>query len=173
MAQFSWLPACHLAGCWLRPAPAIGACLGLGLAACTGTGVPGAGAVAEMKPTRTLRIFALVLLAEAFIAYQRNELGAAAEEGDLEKVRALLASGTPVDDRDDAGRTAMHHAARSGYYAVLELLIEKGGDLNARTATGHTPLHEAAAESQLETAKILVESGADTHVQVSDKPPKS
>jgi ankyrin repeat protein len=101
-------------------------------------------------PACLLAVLLGAVASSAFDAdYHKHELAIAAEQGSMESVVRLLDAGEDIDERDAAGRTAMHHASRMGHTEVLELLIAKGGDVNARTATGHTPLHEASATSQL------------------------
>ena len=56
-------------------------------------------------------------------------------------VRSLVEAGAEVDCRDDAGRTAVFHAARRGLVAVLEALIaDAGADVNAADTLGQTAL---------------------------------
>jgi hypothetical protein len=61
------------------------------------------------------------------------DLFSAAEHGDVDAVRALLASEPDlVRARDDTGATALHVAAFHGHHEVAEALLAAGADVNAR-----------------------------------------
>src|SRR5690349_1518038 len=70
-----------------------------------------------------------------------NNLIAAAKRGDVEEIRTILQShGALINEMDDLGATALHHAAFGGHRAAVELLVERGADINARdTRFGATP----------------------------------
>jgi ankyrin repeat protein len=59
-------------------------------------------------------------------------------------VELLLKKGAAVDTRDEAGRTALHYAARRGHEELLQLLLEKEAAVHARDDEGRTGLHYAA-----------------------------
>jgi hypothetical protein len=56
----------------------------------------------------------------------------AAKIGALEDVRAVV-GGHPelINKKDEAGATALHHAAFGGHRRVVEFLVEHGADVNA------------------------------------------
>ena len=57
----------------------------------------------------------------------------AAKRGDLEEVKDILrAHPETINQRDEGGATALHHAAFGGHQTVAELLVEHGADINAR-----------------------------------------
>ena len=60
----------------------------------------------------------------------------------IEAVKQHLAAGTDVNARDKLDRTALHHAASSGFKKIAELLIAKGADVNAQDKHGKTPLDD-------------------------------
>ena len=65
--------------------------------------------------------------------------------------------------RDNAGRTALHHAVlnpRAGA-ALVEVLLEAGADPVAADRTGDTPLHYAARVGDSESVEALLAAGAD------------
>lgn len=74
------------------------------------------------------------------------ELLAAAERGDLESVKRLLAKGVPVDAKDPSGWTALVFAVKAANQAMVDLLIAEGASVDFQTATkaGNTPLHFCA-----------------------------
>lgn len=80
-------------------------------------------------------------------------------------LRAL--EGSPVDERDSKGRTALHLCAQKGKGAIARLLLRLGADVNARDSSGLSPLHLAAEADMAGMARLLLESGADPN-QVDD-----
>jgi len=66
-------------------------------------------------------------------------LVSAGEPRTREGVRLALQLGNDVHATDPDGNTALHHAARLGYPAVVELLIEHGGELYWRNNNGASP----------------------------------
>lgn len=90
------------------------------------------------------------------------DLAKAAASGNQDTVRALLAGGAAVEDKDESEWTALHHAAAGGFTAVASLLLDRGADPNARDAFEMTPLHWAATLGRAEVAGLLARRGART-----------
>jgi ankyrin repeat protein len=65
----------------------------------------------------------------------------AAKRGAAEEVRALVHSHPElINDRDELGATALHHAAFGGHRLVARLLVQHGAQINAPDAEfGATP----------------------------------
>jgi ankyrin repeat protein len=83
----------------------------------------------------------------------------AVQAGLIDRVRALLEGGTPVDASDDSGRTPLHHAIMSEQEALVRLLIERGADINARDKVGNYPL--ILLNDTPEIARLLLAAGAN------------
>ena len=84
----------------------------------------------------------------------------AAEAGEEDQVRSLLASGADATLASFSGWTAVHGAAECGSVAVLSMLAEAGADLSARASSGKTPLDIARQYKQPAAASLLLEQGA-------------
>ena len=68
----------------------------------------------------------------------------AAKRGDVAKVRAIFQSHAElinlINQRDETGATALHHAALGGHCDVVRVLVEHGADINAADSKfGATP----------------------------------
>jgi len=88
----------------------------------------------------------------------------AAGDGDLEKVKSLLAAGYPINAFDEAlSCTPLHCAAKENQVHIVRYLIDAGADVNAREEEriGNTVLRDVAGNCSFEMAKTLVDAGAD------------
>jgi uncharacterized protein len=120
-----------------------------------------------------------------------GELLQAAASGELDLVKKLIASGTPVDSRRPYGDTPLITACRSAQsqattpkiesgttfraeapdsaarlLETAEFLIDKGADLNAADALlGRTPLMTAVAGANWDLASMLIRKGADVNIK--------
>lgn len=96
----------------------------------------------------------------------KSELHSAAQNGDLTRVRQLLAHGRSPNAFDDIAMTPLHYAAMSGHIDIMRLLLQAGADVNAHDEAriGNTPLRKVASNCSLAVAMFLVDSGADPRV---------
>ncbi len=86
----------------------------------------------------------------------------AAMQGDLAKVRALLAQQNDVNVAQGDGMTALHWAADRGDVAMTTLLLRSGAKLTGTTKNGgYTPLHVAARAGHGAVVQALLAAGAD------------
>lgn len=96
----------------------------------------------------------------------------AAANGRPDKVSEAIAGGSGVDDVDDRGETALHHAVRHGSLQCVQQLLKLGADASAPTRGSqsllHTPLHTAVRAARKRTAaesvaivRALLAAGAD------------
>lgn len=76
--------------------------------------------------------------------------------GRPEIVLALIANGADIHVRDEAGRTALHHAALSSEPAVLAMLLDAGAQVDAVDDEGYTPLAWACAHGNIGAARLLL-----------------
>jgi len=91
----------------------------------------------------------------------------AAEAGDIELVRALLAAGAEVDPTTRIGAyTPLHLAAAADRAEVVVALLEAGADPAAATETGEVQaLHFAAAAGNVKAIRALLDAGADVNAR--------
>lgn len=89
----------------------------------------------------------------------RSELCSASQEGDVEKVRSLLAQGCSIhessEDLVDYVRDAFLLAARNRRLDVLKLLIQHNCDVSKRTLNGNTALHLISFDPEIKSKPII------------------
>jgi hypothetical protein len=90
---------------------------------------------------------------------QDQQLLEAAEEGDLEQVKAALAHGADIEARDEDGDTAICLAVAEGHMDVVDMLLEVGADVNVRGSERFTLLHWAAYGGNALAVDKLVKLG--------------
>jgi len=71
---------------------------------------------------------------------RRSILLAAAESGNVEAVKLLLAHGAEVNVRDEGKQTPLHLAVAHGWKEATEALVAGGADPNLRNKNDQTPL---------------------------------
>jgi ankyrin repeat protein len=103
------------------------------------------------------------------IAYEhensRTCLMTAAELGFTEITKLLIdTAGSPVDQQNARGRTALHLACSEGKISSVILLLELGAVINQPDKVGRTPLIYASLWGFRDIVKLLLERGADVHV---------
>lgn len=92
---------------------------------------------------------------------QVTALMLAAERGQVDIMRALLAAGANPNATRDDGITTLMHAAASGDAAPVKVLLDAHADVNARASgSGITALRVAVATGSAACARSLLEAGA-------------
>src|SRR6266404_4377663 len=124
-----------------------------------------------MKPVNYLCLIILFACLAPFVAGQDPQTDAAlrkaAQDGDLQTVKDLLAKGADVNAKDNDGETALMIAASQSNPGILTELIEAGADINAQNNSGRTALMAAAFRANIEEIKLLLAKGAD--LKLKDK----
>lgn len=87
----------------------------------------------------------------------------ACRNGDLTRVRKLLANGYNVNAKNTPGRksTPLHFAAGFGRREVVELLLNRGASVTARDEGGLIPLHNACSFGHAEVVLQLLKARSD------------
>ena len=89
-----------------------------------------------------------------------GSLHEAAKDGDLGKVKGLIAEGSDVNVSDENALTPLHLAAYRGHKDIAELLILNGADVNATDKAGINPLNLAEEKGHKEIVELLIKHGA-------------
>ena len=98
----------------------------------------------------------------------------AAREGDIDELKRIINSQENEEEEEDDNKirdfvnsqkpvtniTAMHLAAKGGYYDICELLFQYGAELDLTNTDERTPLHFAAMKGFYEICQFFVDNGA-------------
>lgn len=87
---------------------------------------------------------------------------------DAKATQIFIASGADVNQKNIAGVTALHLAARNNSYESAKVLIDNGAKINERDAEGWTPLMRASLAGNKKMMQLLIENGANLWTQNSD-----
>lgn len=99
------------------------------------------------------------------IAHGATPLHIAISLGSREAVQLFFASGTSIEEIDQLGNTALHHAAAFDRMEIAELLITlHNADVEARNRSANTPLHEALTSCSTNTVMLLLRLHANVNV---------
>ena len=97
---------------------------------------------------------------------RRSALNEAASQGNLNRIRVLVARGSRVNERKPSGgSTPLSDAALNGQVEAFKLLLRRGARIDRTNEDGNTPLHIAAFMCEFEIAQILLEKGASPSVK--------
>jgi ankyrin repeat protein len=94
----------------------------------------------------------------------------AAQQGDIDSARVLLAGGANVNDVAPVGTSALVVAAHNGHGRFGAFLLEKGADPNAADA-GYTALHAAILRRDVPLVRALITHGAKLNTPVKKATP--
>jgi hypothetical protein len=103
----------------------------------------------------------LTMFKKMFLNALTGTLHKAAQAGDAEKVRALIAKGHDVNGVDKNKTSPLFWAAFSKNLDVARALVEHGADINFIGPNGTTPLYNALHKRNKELALWLLDKGAN------------
>jgi glutaminase len=85
----------------------------------------------------------------------------AASQGDLDELRAVLATGSDPNAADYDGRTGLHLAASEGHVAAVRYLLASGARPGVTDRWGGTPLTDAKRAKHIAVAELLAAHDPD------------
>lgn len=130
-----------------------------------------------MRKTALFALFMLLSFAAAGVvcfAGVNDDLFDAIKAKDIQKVEALLSSGTDVNALAQnivgvGNISPLSYAASEGDTEIVRLLLEKGANVKFRHPMGGgTPLTDAAQGGYTEIVKMLLDKGADINATQED-----
>jgi ankyrin repeat protein len=98
----------------------------------------------------------------------QTPLTCAAGAGKTGIVREFLGEGTPINEKDRTGSTALHWAALGGHNDTVKFLLDRHANVSIRSNLGGTPLHWAAKGNHPITVALLLSRGADINARNND-----
>ncbi|KAM3722953.1 Acyl-CoA-binding domain-containing protein [Dirofilaria immitis] len=99
------------------------------------------------------------------MSLEQMEWFAALDEGNIEKLRGLLAGNLGLlAENDENQLTALHWASDRGRLELVDFLVSAGADVNIQDYDGQTPLHYAVSCSHRSVVGFLLKKGADPAV---------
>ena len=124
----------------------------------------------------------------AYVFNRKMSVWAAAEEGDLDGVKAAVENGADVEERGGwMEGTGLHYACYEGYFSIADYLIQRGAEVNCRneygslpiplpvklllndfTSTDVTPLHLASWHGHTPLVDYLIQRGAEVNSRDKD-----
>ena len=93
----------------------------------------------------------------AYLSKDAEKLTVAANCGDIETIKELIAGSCTVDTPDALGRTALHIAVLSNQIEVVKFLLDAGADASLHLKDGRNVIHIAAEYGYLEMLSILLD----------------
>ena len=98
----------------------------------------------------------------ALLATLLTGCAALIRQGELARVKQLLADGADVNTRDFNGQTPLHLAVGYKHLEVTKLLLEKGANVHAKDYEGNSPLQFGIGNSggDSEIVDLLQSHGA-------------
>ena len=119
-----------------------------------------------MSIIRSWRTFlAAALLAVAEGAAAQGDAGAellkAAGDGDVLRIKALLADGAPLEARDEDGNTPLLRATLGNHEVAASVLMKAGADVNAKNRIEDSAYLYAGARGYNEILTLTLRHGAD------------
>jgi len=95
-----------------------------------------------------------------------RELYEAANDGDFEGVKELLAAGANASAKIEGDGSPLIGAARSGRSDITKLLLDQGADPNGAVEGDGSPLINAASRGRIDQVQMLIDRGADVNLAV-------
>lgn len=104
-------------------------------------------------------------------AATKTSLFDAVNSGEIKQVKAAIAAGADVNEKDEYGTTVLYYAARKADKELVGLLLSNGADANILNNEGDTPLYYAVKGDDtgeidnIDVVRLLIEKGADVNAK--------
>ena len=134
-----------------------------------------------MLTTRSLYLLLFLSFGVNTACFSKDPLLDAASDGDLTKLKSLIANGASVHTKSKGGWTALHYAVWGGrgddvvspeaYAERLEMvkfLLKKGAKVNAKESDGQTPIMWSY---RADITELLMKNGASITIRSKSKEP--
>jgi ankyrin repeat protein len=79
----------------------------------------------------------------------------AVKDGDIDRVRLLIAQGADINTRDNRGGTPLHWAVYYNRKEIAKLLLMQGADINIKDKNGLTAIDVARINRRKEILDLL------------------
>jgi len=111
-----------------------------------------------VKTISALTILFVLVASALLIGYlHQTDIHGAIREGDLARIKAMLAKSPElINLRDDMDYAPIHTAAAEGHADIVRLLLEKSLHSGLVDSSLNTPLHIASARGHTEVVSILL-----------------
>ena len=97
----------------------------------------------------------------------RTGLMLAAANGHVDVCDYIVREGKAnVDQADNTGRTALHHAAKAMQHETVQILLDHGANMHLRDNYGNTAFHSAARSGSQECVEVLASQEEENLRQV-------
>jgi ankyrin repeat protein/L-ascorbate metabolism protein UlaG (beta-lactamase superfamily) len=117
---------------------------------------------------KCFKMFLFVLLLMLVLQAWSAEIHEAALNGDLAKVKELLAKDPALlNAKGHNEKAPIHWAAQGGHLELVKYLIAKGANINELNIQKETPLVYAAEGGHLKLAKLLIAKGASVNLKTT------
>lgn len=93
----------------------------------------------------------------------KTPLHTAAAHGDVDKIRALIASGAKVNEENHKSAMPLAVASMNGHNEAVKVLLSYGADVHDKSYKGETALHWAIVNYHPDIVKTLLNAGANVH----------
>ncbi|MCL6590462.1 MAG: ankyrin repeat domain-containing protein [Firmicutes bacterium] len=75
----------------------------------------------------------------------------------LNMVKYLIEKGANINEKNNAGQTALMYAAEDGHLEIVKFLMEKGADLDAKDVNNETAFMKATQRGHTEIVRLLID----------------
>ncbi len=114
-----------------------------------------------MKKVLFLFVSLLLFSCHSYSPDKNSQLIEAVKDGNIDRVRLLIAEGADINFQDKNGSTPLHWAAYYGRKEIAKLLLMQGASPYIKDKNGITPIDVARINRQEEILKIF-SNGTDS-----------